>query len=328
MGEPAKAPEPEGRRRGPERAPEIDDGPPDPARGSEVDGRRADPGEGRGQGDVTTAEVYEEIFVPALFRRTAERLLAEAQISHGERVLDLGCGTGIVARLAADRVGASGSVTGLEPNEAMLAVARRIAPQVDWRPGNALTLPFEDGAFDRVLSQAILTSFQEPEGALQEMFRVVRPTGRVVVLLWDALERNPAFLTLVEAAGDRFGDEVASLLGAPFSLGEPERLLETFRRSGGRRVGIRNVRVVARFPSVRSWLYMQLKGSSMGSILDERGAEALLDGLEPRFAWLAAEDGTARIPISTHLVTAHPPEASDLDGLGTGPEHPHPGRRP
>jgi ubiquinone/menaquinone biosynthesis C-methylase UbiE len=71
----------------------------------------------RGQVTRSAAEVYEDFFVPALFQEWASRVADAALISSGQRILDVACGTGVLARIAADRVGASGSVVGLDLNE-------------------------------------------------------------------------------------------------------------------------------------------------------------------------------------------------------------------
>ena len=102
------------------------------------------------------AEVYERCFVPAIFGRWAPQMVEAARVSSVDRVLDVGCGTGILARAAADRVADEAQVTGLDINEGMLAVARRIRPRVGWRQGDASALPFSDGSFDVVMSQFAL----------------------------------------------------------------------------------------------------------------------------------------------------------------------------
>ena len=95
------------------------------------------------------AETYEERFVPALFRQWVEPVLQAAAVGPGDRVLDVACGTGVVARAAAERVAPDGTVTGIDLNPAMLAVARRIAPEIDWREGDAAALPFGRGCLRR-----------------------------------------------------------------------------------------------------------------------------------------------------------------------------------
>ena len=108
------------------------------------------------------AEVYERLFVPALVGQWAEQIAEAARIDAGDRVLDVGCGTGVLARAAADRVELAQQVTGLDRNEGMLAVARRVRPQIDWRQGDASALPFADNSFDVVVSQFALMVLLRP----------------------------------------------------------------------------------------------------------------------------------------------------------------------
>ncbi len=102
------------------------------------------------------AEVYEQCFVPAIFGRWAPHMVDASRVTSGDRVLDVGCGTGVLARTAADRVAAESQVTGLDRNVGMLAVARRLRPKIDWREGDATVLPFADASYDVVMSQFAL----------------------------------------------------------------------------------------------------------------------------------------------------------------------------
>lgn len=125
--------------------------------------------------------LYERSFVPALFAPSAVLLVDAAGIGRGDRVLDVGCGTGIVAREAAKRVGPEGRVVGLDLNPRMLEVARRIAPEIEWRQGDAALLPFENGAFNVVVSQYAMMFFPDPSLALRAMWRVLASRGRLAV---------------------------------------------------------------------------------------------------------------------------------------------------
>jgi ubiquinone/menaquinone biosynthesis C-methylase UbiE len=89
------------------------------------------------QAQIDAATAYEEFFVPALFQEWAPRVVVAAQLQPGQRALDVACGTGVLAREAAARVGAAGTVVGLDPNPGMLTVAKRRAPDVEWREGTA-----------------------------------------------------------------------------------------------------------------------------------------------------------------------------------------------
>ncbi len=105
------------------------------------------------------AQVYDEVFVPALFAQSGPRIAEAATIEPGQDVLDVGCGTGVLACAAAERVGPNGHVVGLDPNEQMLAVARRKSTGVTWQLGRAEALPFDDASFDVVVSQFALMFF-------------------------------------------------------------------------------------------------------------------------------------------------------------------------
>jgi len=146
------------------------------------------------------AELYEQSFVPAIFARSATMLADIASIAPGERVLDVGCGTGIVAREVAKRVGAEGRVVGLDLNPRMLAVAVRLAPEIDWRQGDAGDLPFEAGAFDVVVSQYALMFFPDRAQALREMWRVLAPRGRLAVAVCGPLAEASGYRALAAEA--------------------------------------------------------------------------------------------------------------------------------
>ena len=112
-----------------------------------------------GQISTSAADVYEQFFVPALFGQFVEPMLDAAGVNDGDRVLDVGAGTGVVARAALQRVGAGGSVVAVDPNEGMLAVAKRMAPTLDIRRGTAEHLPIADADIDCVTCQFALMFF-------------------------------------------------------------------------------------------------------------------------------------------------------------------------
>ncbi len=119
-------------------------------------------------------EVYEQALVGPLFQPWAQSLLDDVELKPGEGVLDIACGTGIVARLAKERLGPTGRVVGVDVNPQMLAVARRVAPTIDWREGDASALPLRgDEQFDVVLCQQGFQFFQDRAAAARQMRRAL-----------------------------------------------------------------------------------------------------------------------------------------------------------
>lgn len=124
------------------------------------------------------------------------RLIADARLRPGNRVLDLGCGTGYPAILAAQAVGSQGSVVGLDLSEEMLAVARRKAnalglSNVEFHAEDATTLPFETASFDSVISRFCLMFLPEISLTVSEISRVLKPGAYLAAAVWSSPEKNP-----------------------------------------------------------------------------------------------------------------------------------------
>ena len=152
---------------------------------------------------INPAEMYENYFVPAMFLPWSSILLSQAAPQSGERVLDVACGTGIVASQTAPLVGTSGQVFALDMNPAMLGVARsRPVPPgapITWQEGNAMALPFPNGAIDLVLCQHGLQFFPDRTVAVRKMHRVLTPKGRALAIVLQALAQHPVFEALMES---------------------------------------------------------------------------------------------------------------------------------
>ena len=181
---------------------------------------------------IEAAECYEAEFVPAFFAQWAPILCTAAAVTAGQTVLDVGCGTGIVARTAADLVAPAGSVTGLDLNEAMLTVARRVRPDVAWRQGDACALPFDEQTFDVVLSQMALMFVPDRTAALGEMGRVVKQGGAVGLLVPSELERQVAFAPFVDIVARHAGPEARSLMSSYFVCGSLDGLTALVETAG------------------------------------------------------------------------------------------------
>ncbi|HEY7022049.1 MAG TPA: methyltransferase domain-containing protein [Ktedonobacterales bacterium] len=257
----------------------------------------------RGQVSRSAAEIYEEFFVPALFAQWAGRVVEAAGLQESEWVLDVACGTGVLARAVAERVGAQ-RVVGLDANEGMLAVARRTAPGIDWRLGSAEALPFDDASFDAVVSQFGLMFFADRRAALQEMWRALRPGGRLVVAVWDSIEHSPGYAALADLLQELFGDEAADALRAPFALGDVQKLRALYEVLGAAPVEISTQPGTARFPSIAAWIHTEIKGWVLANRLDDTQFAALLAAAEQRLATFRTPDGEVVFAAPAHIVSA------------------------
>jgi ubiquinone/menaquinone biosynthesis C-methylase UbiE len=153
--------------------------------------------------------MYEQWLVGPLFRPWAEMLLDRLRPAAGDRVLDIGCGTGIVARVARERVGAGGTVVGVDVSPGMLEVARAVAPTITWRDGSALDLPLAEGErFDIVTCQQGLQFFPDRVAAAQQMRRALAPGGRLGVATWRPTDEIPLFIRLQAVAERHLGPVV------------------------------------------------------------------------------------------------------------------------
>jgi SAM-dependent methyltransferase len=256
----------------------------------------------QGQVRRSAADVYEEFFVPALFREPAQYVVRAAGVGRGQSVLDVACGTGVLAREAARLVRDAGSVTGLDRNDGMLAVARRLAPDIAWRHGVAERLPFADGSFDRVLRQFGLMFFDDRGAALREMQRVMKPARRLLVMVWDSLDHSPGYAAMVKLLQRLFGPPAADAMRAPFVLGEPDVLRETFASAGLDIAELKTLDVMAQFPSLEAWLHTDVRGWTLADMIDDDGYEALLDAARQELSAFERSDGSVAFNSPAHLV--------------------------
>ena len=259
----------------------------------------------RWQVSTDAAEVYESCFVPAIFGAWAGPVTDAAAIESGDKILDVACGTGVLAREALRRTGPDGQVVGLDLNEGMLAVAARTEPAIEWRRGDAGSLPFADSGFDAVVSQFALMYFADREAALREMWRVLAPGGRLAVAAWAAIEHARGYQILVDIAVRQSGPEAADVLAAPFVLGDRAELAELFVDSGIVEADIALHHGSVRFPSVTEFIRVEVKGSPLADKLSDDEMRILAAESENALAEFVVPSGELVMPIDAHIVTAH-----------------------
>ncbi len=260
------------------------------------------------------AETYENYFVPAMFLPWSRILLGHADLRSRHRVLDLACGTGIVARQAAPLVGAQGQVVGLDMNPAMLGVARsRPAPSgatIQWQEGNAMALPFPEGSFDVVLCQHGLQFFPDRDGAVREMLRVLTPGGRAIVIVLQSLAQHPVFEALMESVARNLSLPVSAVM-TPFILSDAEELRNLFSVAGFQEVVIHAESTTVRFVDPERFVPMAVTSSAAAvpafAQLDEPARAALLEAVraevEPVIA-VYRDAEAVTFPMFAHVAVA------------------------
>jgi ubiquinone/menaquinone biosynthesis C-methylase UbiE len=251
------------------------------------------------------AEAYEEHFVPALFRQWVDPVLHAAEIGPGDHLLDVACGTGVVARAAAERVAPHGSVTGVDLNPAMLAVARRVAPEMDWRQGDVAALQFGERAFDVVTCQAGIFFFPDPTGALSEMGRVTRPGGRVVVQSFCSLSTQPAYGPWVDMVARYTGPDAIELLGTYWAHGDLDVMHDRCAEADLEVIATDELTRPAYFPNVETMVLTEVNATPLRDRLDQPDLDRILAESHEVLGQFV-RDGRLVIPLAGYVLTASP----------------------
>lgn len=258
----------------------------------------------QGQVQQSAAEIYEQFFLPALFAQWGGPVLQAAQVRPGQQVLDVACGTGILARMAVSHVQPNGRVVGLDINDGMLSVARAKTSAVEWRHGQAEALPFDDDSFAAVVSQFGLMFFADRRQALAEMVRVLQENGRLAVAVWDSLENTPGYAAVVALLERLFGAEVAEGLRSPYVLGDTAELEALFTGLPLADLQIETQLGYARFPSIADWMFTDIRGWTLADVIDDEQFELLLQEAEVALRPFCQPDGTVQFNAPAHIVTA------------------------
>ena len=253
-------------------------------------------------------EMYERWLVRPLFRPWAELTLDELKLSQGDRLLDIACGTGIVARIARERLGDTGRVAGIDVSPDMLAVARAVAPDIDWREGNASSLPLNEGEqFDVVVCQQGLQFFSEKVQAIAQMRRALAEHGRLAVATWRSDDEIPFFRELRKVAERHLG----AVTDHRYALGDATLLERLLRDAGFHDVDVKTVARVIRFdegePFIRlntmAFVGMSTTGKAMSDDERKRVMEDIINESAPVLQQYS--DGSElTFELRTNLATA------------------------
>lgn len=217
-----------------------------------------------GEAAANVGASYERYFVPSIGSPFARPVVEAPDLRRGERVLDVACGTGVAARLAAERVAPTGTVVGIDPHPGMLEAARRTSGDVEWRQGSAEDLPLPDGSFDAVVCSLGFQFFADKGRALEEMCRVLAPGGRVA--LGTAGPAPPLMATVADVLADHIGPEASRFVQAVFSVHDPDQLGAMLEAGGFDDVEVETGSVPLRLPPPADFFWQYVHSTPLAGI--------------------------------------------------------------
>lgn len=269
------------------------------------------------QAILSPVNAYEAVFVPAMLDPLARITIKQIEVRRGERLLDLACGTGIVARHVAPLLGEDGTIVAVDVSPEMLAKARSLptpaGARIEWREGDATNLDLPDGTFDIVICQQGLQYLSDPAAGVAECRRTLTDRGRVAFSTWRSLEHAPLFKDMCEVEArhlEKLGVTYEEL-AAPFLMDSADELRKLFETAGFRQVAVTEVPMEARFPSAANFV-KDVEGayaSVMPQFAEDPSAfEDFVEKVERdmRATVERYRDGDGvRFPMKAHLTTAH-----------------------
>jgi len=233
-----------------------------------------------------------------------------AAIKPGDRVLDVACGTGVLTRLLANKIGSAGQVVGFDLNAGMLARARasgETAAAIEWRLGNATDMPFADAAFDCVICQHGLQFIPNKAAAVSEMHRVLADRGRTVISVWRSIEHCPWQAAIADAVERNVGREQAAQIRSAFSFGDADQLQQIIVAAGFRGVEIRIERETIRHASMAEYVPGYISATPVAAAvagLDKEAQEKITTDVRDALAAYRVGDGLAA-PVEAHVAIGH-----------------------
>lgn len=247
-------------------------------------------------------EKYDRYLGPIFFQHYADDLVARLPVTSGMRVLETACGTGILTERLVRRLAGRGTVVATDLNEPMIAHGQRKlpgAPHLEWRQADATKLPFKDASFDAVVCQFGLMFFPDKAAGIQEAYRVLKPGGRYLLNVWEALEHNPVARITHETIASFFPSDPPQFYTVPFSLHDKTKVCAWLEAAGFEDIEAHSVTRIGMSPSAAEAAIGLIEGNPVYTAIMDRRPEALTDIKAAVITNLAAQLGDH--PLRCHL---------------------------
>jgi ubiquinone/menaquinone biosynthesis C-methylase UbiE len=280
-----------------------------PAKGNQTMNKKEKPF--RWQMNTGGPEAYEQYIVPTWMADWSPDLIAAGGVGPGSRVLDVACGTGIIARKAARIVGPGGRIAAFDLNEGMLRVARECANRegataIEWHQGDVSRMPFSSGEFDTVLCQQGLQFFPDKAAALREMKRVLAPNGTLALSVWGRPEKSPHVPVIIEVFSEYFGEDSGTIFKIACSLSCHDLLRNLVHEAGFSSIHIRSAIKIARHPSLSELLpayFSVLPVAAKITAMPEEERTRMFCSIEAKLLDWRENEGLA-VPTENCILTA------------------------
>ncbi|NNE80915.1 MAG: methyltransferase domain-containing protein [Silicimonas sp.] len=252
---------------------------------------------------------YEALFVPALFAPWTTHIIEAIDIRPEDHVLDIACGSGVLARHAHRLTGPSGRVVGLDAAPGMISAASEMNAEIVWIVGSAEDLPFDNASFDHAISQFGIMFFADREEAARETARVLKPRGRFAFAAWGPLEDNPAYKRVATLLDRLVSPAAGDAVRVPFSFSSQSEAESLFREAGFEAVTSVSKTETATFPSPRVMVEAELRGwlPMFGITLDEAEIESVLTDVDSELSEFTTDEGTAEFPTAAYIISGQKP---------------------
>ncbi len=263
---------------------------------------------------LEAATRYQQVIVPAILGPFARALVEWAAPPIGATVLDVGCGTGAAARFAAEQVGPTGHVVGVDVNGGMIAEARSLpvgqGAAIEWHEQSAYSLPLPEQTVDVVISAQMVQFLQDKPLGLTEMHRTLKPDGRVAFSVWSDPQENPYFQAQVEACTQYLGPEVAAGLRAGFALSSADDIYALLDAAGFTQIEVINQQLDLPLPDLQDFIPRHLGATPLAARYNAAPPstqQALIEEMTTQLASYTT-NGRGQVPFRSHFARAIKPE--------------------